>query len=151
MQLYKQQKNGQEQEEFDKRRESFLFLHHTATKLGSIVSGLSQFSLRLQKFKHSYELPPFFTLRGPDQLLHAIFILGPFSIEFGLEICSSSRWIISLFTAFFLCLVTPKFENENSTSHYTAAIPSGQTVRHEIANHKPCREIEKRKIKSCII
>lgn len=47
MQLYKQQKNGQEQVEFDKRRESFLFLHHTATKLGSIVSGLSQFSLRL--------------------------------------------------------------------------------------------------------
>lgn len=45
--LYKQQQKGQEQVEFDKRRESFLFLQHIATKLGSIVSGLSRFSLRL--------------------------------------------------------------------------------------------------------
>lgn len=47
MKLYKHQQNAQEQEEFDKRRESFLFVHHTATKLGSIVSSLSKFSLRL--------------------------------------------------------------------------------------------------------
>lgn len=38
MQFYKHQQKGQEQVEFDRRRETFLFLHHTAAKPGSIVS-----------------------------------------------------------------------------------------------------------------